>query len=280
MFTPLPTTQFQTKTKTASSSHKTKKSKSFDSSKVRRSNRIASGGSRRPVIDTTVYCIDDSEDTLSESPKTLSIPELKTYTRKISFEKSKPKSSKVVETSDEENLVDKHLKKPTPLIHDVHIESFDKFIKTKYVLPGRVYNFDDLMNTNHDLTKYTNPLGWTHLFNLKETHYPTLVQAFYFNAAISSEKNQIISEVKDKEIRITEELLGNLLKIPTKGNQVYGPSWFSMLDVDKSNLILDSLNLEPLSQKIHPHPNSNMTSRCFTTCACIPFFQGKEVKIK
>jgi hypothetical protein len=75
------------------------------------------------------------------------------------------------------------------------------------------------------------------LFNLRETHYPTLIQAFYFNAAISSEKNQIISEVKTKKIRITEELLGNLLILPTKGNQVYGPTWFAMLDVDKSTLL-------------------------------------------
>jgi hypothetical protein len=156
--TPLSTTQFQTKTKTASSSHITKKSKSFDSSKIRRSNRIASGGSRKPVIDTTVYCVDDSEDTLSESPKNLSGPEIKTYTRKNSFPKSKTKSSKVVESSEEENIVVKQLKKSTPLIHDIHLESFDKFSKTKSVLPGRVYNFDDLINTNHDLTQYTNPL--------------------------------------------------------------------------------------------------------------------------
>jgi hypothetical protein len=156
--TPLSTTQFQTKTKTVSSPHKTKRSKSFDSSKIHRSNRIASGGSRKPVIDTTVYCVDDSEDTLSESPKNLSGPEIKTYTRKNSFPKSKTKSSKVVESSEEENIVVKQLKKSTPLIHDIHLESFDKFSKTKSVLPGRVYNFDDLINTNHDLTQYTNPL--------------------------------------------------------------------------------------------------------------------------
>jgi hypothetical protein len=211
----------------------------------------------------------------------LSGPEIKTYTRKTSFPKSKTKSSKAVESSEEEKIMVKQLKKPTPLIHDIHLESFDKFSKTKYVLPGRVYNFDDLINTNHDLTKYPNPLGWTHLFNLRETHYPTLIQAFYFNAAISSEKNQIISEVKTTKIRITEELLGNLLNLPTKGNQVYGPTWFAMLDVDKSTLLHEFfVPGTPLSQKIHPHLNSNMTSRCFTTCACTPFSQGKEVRIK
>jgi hypothetical protein len=109
--TPLSTIQPQTKTKTASSSHKTKKSKSFDSSKIRRSNRIALGGGRKPVIDTTIYCIDYSEDTLSKSPKTLSVPEFKIYTRKNSLKKSKPKSSEDVGNPEEENLVNKQLKK-------------------------------------------------------------------------------------------------------------------------------------------------------------------------
>ncbi|KAK2444205.1 hypothetical protein QL285_015249 [Trifolium repens] len=78
--TPPPTTKTAAVTKTVFTS-KTKKSKakSFDSSKIRRSNRIASGAGVKPVIDTTVYSVSDSDDTLSDTPKTFSGPQIKTY---------------------------------------------------------------------------------------------------------------------------------------------------------------------------------------------------------
>jgi hypothetical protein len=68
------------------------------------------------------------------------------------------------------------------------VTDFENFSRNKPILPGRVYNFDDLINTDHDLTRFTNLLGWTHLFNLRETHYPNLIKAFFFNAVICSEK--------------------------------------------------------------------------------------------
>ncbi|KAK2395958.1 hypothetical protein QL285_057644 [Trifolium repens] len=78
--TPPPITKTAAVTKTVSTSKaKKSKSKSFDSSKIRRSNRIASGAGVKPVIDTTVYSISDSDDTLSDTPKTMSGPLIKTY---------------------------------------------------------------------------------------------------------------------------------------------------------------------------------------------------------
>ncbi|GAU51269.1 hypothetical protein TSUD_239210 [Trifolium subterraneum] len=175
-------------------SKKSKKSKSVDSSRIRRSNRIATGGGRKPAIDTNVYTIidEDSEETLSDSSPTKSAPDIRTYSRRPSSSKSLPKTS---QNSEEDYLV-KNLKKPVPLINQNSLENFEKFSKRKPVLPSRVFNFNDLINTDHDLTKYTTPLGWTKLFNIKETYYPSLISAFYFNAVVLSEKDQIVSDLK------------------------------------------------------------------------------------
>jgi hypothetical protein len=56
--------------KTPKTKPSTKKSKSIDRSKIRRSNRIASGSGKKPVIDPTVYSISDSdsENILSVTP--------------------------------------------------------------------------------------------------------------------------------------------------------------------------------------------------------------------
>ncbi|GAU10276.1 hypothetical protein TSUD_424000, partial [Trifolium subterraneum] len=193
---------------------KSKKSKFVDSSKIRRSNRIASSGSRKPAIDTNVYTItdEDSEDTQSDSPPK-SAPNVKTYSRRSFSSKSLPKTSQSSGPSSEEDILVKNLKKPIPLINQHILESFEKISKRKPVLPGRVFNFNDLINTDHDLTKYTNPLGWTKLFNIKETHYPSLISAFYFNVVVLSEKDQIVSDLKGIKVRVTEDLLGKLLEI-------------------------------------------------------------------
>jgi hypothetical protein len=210
--TPSPSTKTDSKKKTAS---KYKKSKSIDSSKIRRSNRIASGAGIKPVIDTTVYSISDSDDTLSDTPKTMSGPQIKTYSRKHSLSKTKPKPSANSESSEEEDVP---IQPSASLIHKDCLTKFESFSKNKFVLPGRVYNLNDLINTDHDLTRFTDPLGWTHLFNIKETHYPNLVKAFYFIAVISFERSHIVSEIKGKKIKVTEQLLGNLLNLPLSGH--------------------------------------------------------------
>jgi hypothetical protein len=105
------------------------------------------------------------------------------------------------------------------------------------VLPGRVYNLEDLINTNHDLTKFTDPLGWTHLFSIKETFYPDLIEAFYFNAVISSERSYIASEIKGTKIKLSEQVLAKLLNLPISGHKLYGPSWFKMAGLNKKDLM-------------------------------------------
>ncbi|PNX90400.1 hypothetical protein L195_g046524, partial [Trifolium pratense] len=90
---------------------KTKKSKSIGTSKIRRSNRIASG--RKTTIDETVYSIsdNDSENTPSGSPKAKSAPVLQTYSKRPSSSKTKTKPSKKSESSEEEDIMIRKLKK-------------------------------------------------------------------------------------------------------------------------------------------------------------------------
>jgi hypothetical protein len=244
--TPPSTIKTDSKRKTVS---QTKKSKSFDSSKICRSNRIAFGAGVKPVIDATVYSISDSDGTVSDTPKTMSSPQIKTYSRKNSLSKAKTKPSENSESSGEEDVP---IQQPSSLIHKSCLINFENFSRNKPVLPGRVYNFDDLINTDHDLTKFTNPLGWTHLFNIRETHYPYLIKAFYFNVVISSEKSYIVSELKGKKIKVTEQLLGSLLNLPLSGHKLFGPSWFKMAGLDKKDLMSEMFELGTTLKKFPP----------------------------
>jgi hypothetical protein len=179
----------------------------------------------------------------------MSSPQIKTYSRKNSLSKAKTKPSENSESSGEEDVP---IQQPSSLIHKSCLINFKNFSRNKPVLPGRVYNFDDLINTDHDLTKFTNPLGWTHLFNIRETHYPYLIKAFYFNVVISSEKSYIVSELKGKKIKVTEQLLGSLLNLPLSGHKLFGPSWFKMAGLDKKDLMSEMFELGTTLKKFPP----------------------------
>jgi hypothetical protein len=165
----------------SSKKNRTKKSKSIDPSNIRRSNRIASGS--RPVVDTTVYSISDSEDESCppQNPSPKHTPKIAMYARK--------KPSKSTNSPEEEVLAkDSSPQKKKPsflLIHEKSAESFIRFTKSKSILPGRIYDMDKLSATCINLKKFTEPLGWTNVFKIKETYYPDLILAFYFNCCSS-----------------------------------------------------------------------------------------------
>jgi hypothetical protein len=211
MTTPNPTIVVPSQAETPPIMVKTKKSqtksqtKSRDSAKIRRSARILSGiGTRKKVIkDTTVHVIDDeddSENTLSDHhDEGINIddePETETVTSTKSLPpKPKPKSSPVsIKKSKSVSKTPKPKAKtmsvnkgpitkfvPIPLIHPDDKEKFETFWKVKPVAAGRIYEFEDLAKGGVDLLKYTEPLGWTSFFKIKESIFPQLVQAFYFN---------------------------------------------------------------------------------------------------
>jgi hypothetical protein len=257
----------------SSKKNRTKKSKSIDPSTIRRSNRIASGS--KPVVDTTVYSISDSEDeTCPPSPK--HTPKIAMYARK--------KPSKSTNSPEEEEVLVKDSSpqktKPSfPLIHEKSAESFKRFTKSKSILPGRIYDMDKLSATCINLKKFTEPLGWTNVFKIKEIYYPDLILAFYFNVVVHSDKDLITSDLKGNRVRITEKILGELLNLPTEGAKLYGSDWYSIAGVDKTELM--SLVYQPDTVLDDP-PSSKLKSdfKIIHNICLHSIFPEKEAKTK
>ncbi|GAU33131.1 hypothetical protein TSUD_363320 [Trifolium subterraneum] len=198
---------------------KMKKSKSFDSSKIRRSSRIMSGAGKKPVGDTTVHVLDKSDSEIDLLEKEIDEFELEPVTSTKS-EPVKPKKSptpkkKEVKTAvkaprtKKKIAVKKSKEKllPAPLIQPEDEEIFQKYWMTKPVAVSRLYNFVELSIGGVDLVKFVEPFEWKSFFHIKETVYPLLVQAFYFNAQVFPDKDMIISNIKDVELVISKEEL-------------------------------------------------------------------------
>jgi hypothetical protein len=95
-----------------------------------------------------------------------------------------------------------------------------------------------------DIRKYVEPLGWTDFFKIKDSVLPQLVQAFYHNANVHSDKNLIISNIRGVEIQLDTETLGCLINLPFEGVTIYGGDWYSKLGVSKEALIMELFNEE------------------------------------
>ncbi|KAK2383026.1 hypothetical protein QL285_070519 [Trifolium repens] len=246
----------------------TKKSKHIDRSKIIRSNRIASGSGKKPTFDPNIYSVSDSdsENTLSantpvskhQNPKSSSSVSPSSSSEKPSSDKS---SSEPISSPSSDALVKDRIpggrKISVPLIHQNAQVTFDEFWKDKPVAAGRTYNFAELANKGIDLTQYTHPLGWTNFFNIKETHYPSLVSAFYFNAVVYQEEETIVSYLKGVKVIVTTKLLSQLLDLPNEGDTLYGPSWYSMALVNKTQLFREMFEpgvdlKEPPASKLLP----------------------------
>ncbi|MCI33640.1 hypothetical protein A2U01_0054857, partial [Trifolium medium] len=126
-----------------------------------------------------------------------------------------------------------------PLVLPFEKEDFKQFWKVKPVDEARYYQFESLYAGGVNLYKYVDPQGWTDFFIIKDTIFPHLVQSFYFNADVHTEKNLIISFVKGLELQLTPEVIGDILKIPCEGTKIYGSSWYDALQVKKNDLILE-----------------------------------------
>ncbi|GAU27172.1 hypothetical protein TSUD_104820 [Trifolium subterraneum] len=122
---------------------KIKKSKSFDSSKIRRSSRIMSGAGKKPVMDTAVHVLDQSDSEIDLLEKEIDDFELEPVTSTKS-EPVKPKKTPTPKKNEVETAVKAprtkkkiNLKKskekllPAPLIQPEDEEIFDKYWKTK-----------------------------------------------------------------------------------------------------------------------------------------------------
>ncbi|GAU50365.1 hypothetical protein TSUD_284630 [Trifolium subterraneum] len=227
---------------------KIKKSKSFDSSKIRRSSRIMSSAGKKPVVATTVHVLDQSDSEIDLLEKEIDEFELEPVTSTKS-EPVKPKKTptpkkKEVETAvkaprtKKKITVKKSKEKllPAPLIQPEDEEIFDKYWKTKPVAVSRMYNFAELSIGGVDLVKFVEPFEWKIFFHIKETVYPLLVQAFYFNAKVFPEKDFITSNIKDVELVVDPFVIGSLIGIKSEGLEVYGNDWYDQVKITKDDL--------------------------------------------
>ncbi|WJX13774.1 hypothetical protein P8452_04129 [Trifolium repens] len=133
---------------------------------------------------------------------------------------------------------------PIPLVHPVDKENFEKYWKIKPVPTGRIFYFEVLEKKGIDIRKYVEPLGLTDFFKIKDSVLPQLVQAFYHNANVHSDKNLIISNIRGVEIQLDTETLGCLINLPFEGVTIYGGDWYSKLGVSKEALIMELFNEE------------------------------------
>ncbi|GAU31933.1 hypothetical protein TSUD_288670 [Trifolium subterraneum] len=227
---------------------KMKKSKSFDSSKIRRSSRIMSGAGKKPVVDTTVHVLDKSDSEVDLLEKEIDEFELEPVTSTKS-EPVKPKKSptpkkKEVKTAvkaprtKKKIAVKKSKEKllPAPLIQPEDEEIFQKYWMTKPVAVSRLYNFAELSIGGVDLVKFVEPFEWKSFFHIKETIYPLLVQAFYFNAQVFPDKDMITSNIKDVELVVDPYVIGSLIGIKSEGLEVYGNDWYDQVKISKEEL--------------------------------------------
>ena len=114
---------------------------------------------------------------------------------------------------------------------DLHQISKEKW-SSRPVVPGRYFDFAALDAERIMMRKYTDALGWTKFLQIREWHYPNLVQAFFFQAKVYPNKALIVSKIKGIEISLTPESLGKILSLPTDGSCLSGENWNEKLELD------------------------------------------------
>ncbi|GAU32950.1 hypothetical protein TSUD_153670 [Trifolium subterraneum] len=207
---------------------KMKKSKSFDSSKIRRSSRIMSGAGKKPVeIDNFELELITSANSEPIKPKKSPTPKKNEVGTAVKAPRTKKKIN--LKKSKEKLLA-------APLIQPEDEEIFDKYWKTKPVAVSRMYNFAELSIGGVDLVKFVEPFEWKNFFHIKETVYPLLVQAFYFNAQVFPKKDLITSNIKDVELVVDPYVIGSLIGIKSEGLEVYGNDWYYQVKINKEDL--------------------------------------------
>ncbi|XP_045791507.1 uncharacterized protein LOC123886217 [Trifolium pratense] len=166
---------------------KSKKAKSYDSSKIRRSSRIMSGigTGKKPMVDNTVHTIHDSDSnkTISDSELEKIVLEPLTSSKSVPAKHSpvsiKKGSATAVKAPKKKSLPRR--KRPqaelleVPLIHPEEEAKFEQYWKIKPVASGRVYDFEEISKGGVDLLKFVEPLGWTKFFQMKDTIMPLKV---------------------------------------------------------------------------------------------------------
>ncbi|GAU26753.1 hypothetical protein TSUD_317510 [Trifolium subterraneum] len=237
---------------------KVKKKQPSSSLPIRRSQRILSGvgksQSNAERIYITCETTDEEEDdpkkssssSTTKSSKTLS--ESSPNSSSSSEKTSSPKTTKPVSDKDKgknvpeeaeaqpkkrfrQKSINELVKDKTPLFGKADEKRFLKKWRTRPIAAGRFFNLQALERHELDLKYYTDYQGWSHFLQIKETYYPRLVQAFFYQAHCDNDTNTIRSIVKGVEIVLDVEFIAKFFKLPTDGLQAYGSNWYSQANV-------------------------------------------------
>ena len=135
------------------------------------------------------------------------------------------------------------------------IDKFNSY-RTLDILPGRFVKFTDL--AEYQLHTYFDNAGLLDLCSIDSLsfHYPNLIYLFYTNLELESSINNVdllSSLVKGIEIKLTPQIIGDILQIPSSG--------FSLQDVVmndqnilNNHIFLPGKSLPMMSNKLRPIP--------------------------
>ncbi|GAU47820.1 hypothetical protein TSUD_137880 [Trifolium subterraneum] len=242
---------------------KVKKKQPSSSLPTRRSQRILSGAGKSQSNDERIYITCETTDEEEDDPKKSSSSSTPKSSKTLSesspnssFSSEKtpsPKTSKPFSDKDKGNNVSEEaeaqpkkrfrqksinelVKDRTPLFGKADEKRFIKKWRTRPVAAGRFFNLQALERHELDLKYYTDYQGWSHFLQIKETYYPRLVQAFFYQAHCDNDTNTIRFIVKGIEIVLDVDFIAKFFKLPTDGLKSYGSNWYS-----QANVIIDEV---------------------------------------
>ncbi|GAU49115.1 hypothetical protein TSUD_406900 [Trifolium subterraneum] len=222
---------------------KVKKKQPSSSLPTRRSQRILSGAGKSQSNDERIYITCETTDEEEDDPKKSSSSSTPKSSKTLSesspnssFSSEKtpsPKTSKPFSDKDKgKNVSEEAEAQPKKRFRQ---KSINELVKDRTPLfgkaAGRFFNLQALERHELDLKYYTDYQGWSHFLQIKETYYPRLVQAFFYQAYCDNDTNTIRSIVKGIEIVLDVNFIAKFFKLPTDGLKSYGSNWYSQANV-------------------------------------------------
>nr|XP_012575037.1 uncharacterized protein PB18E9.04c-like [Cicer arietinum] len=173
-----------------------------------------------------------------------------------SSQKHPKRSSPISTSSDSEPSppTKKSKQNAPPLISLAKSKLFNEKWAQRPVGIGRVFVFDNLVVDGNAVQHHTDVLGWTSFLKISESFFPEVVRAFYCNAKTFADKSLFISKIKGVEIRLTPDILANILQLPTEGPSVFGDNLYSALGLRKTDVLAELF--EENSTRRRPSKNS------------------------
>ncbi|XP_039683064.1 uncharacterized protein [Medicago truncatula] len=285
------------------------KKKAIKPKATRRSSRIISGSSSSKTktvshVDLTESVEkDDGDETLSEFIKSSKAESKKVKGKtQVSETPSPSESSEKNSSSSEEEEKEasppkKHGKgKDVKLIASLRKAEMEAKQSQRPVSKAKYFDFADLKKKNWNLREYTDSQDWSNFVSLQDLTFENLVREFYSTMKIKEKKKEkiLISTVKGVEIKITKDFLSKALRIPNEGNELFFPSWFHEMKVNRNKLIVEytkpdlpfnSTNLKDVPKILHNMirhtllPRSGTFEAVTDTDLCIMYHMIKKKRL-